>query len=287
MEQKQRLLATLVLSTFLYTGSGASKPNKIYTSTNNFQPSTKKSIVSPSTTYHQKKHTTEIIDTSTLTPFQAKYKGDEIVKEYHRLTKQFPPKEEFEKTEDYKKRALSEEKEFYFVQETTKFEPTITYNADTENLNISMLMLKTSKFMSSTDEKDYKPVKIYTLNKPKKQYVGQNAFGTKVIVDKYSDDCYGIAIKNYSFEKLDFNIKVDPATAKELVTRNAMKIAWHCKIPSESSSRITTKATYHASPTIDLPTSITENYYLIVADILDISVFDEKTGKIYYRQIIK
>jgi hypothetical protein len=227
------------------------------------------------------------------TPFDTKaktfprgYSGNNIVAIYELLSKAFPPKDEFESTEAYRKRLQAPyPKEFFNfvigkkfhnfdVNVTTSPNIYIHYDPDTQNMNISI---------NAGDGEGV--VIIKDISVPVGKYLGSNKFGVKVVVRKIDSRKYCIRLSNI-FRGKEINFKISPEEGRDL--KNNLGILFVCKISPHGDPPVYYFSSFNQiEPTIDYPTEINESEFQVNVDIYEIWTFNHRTGTIYSKEIIK
>jgi len=144
---------------------------------------------------------------------------------------------------------------------------------------------------------DYSRAKPFDFNrrcvmldeiKEESTYSGSNAFGFNVIVDKNESKEYDLLLKNWK----NFNVKmgkleidasiqltteIDVSHAKQIIESNSLG----CLFIGKISEPYTCEGYSQIKPTIDFPKEfITYNKYINL-DVIEIWLFNKKTGEIY------
>lgn len=241
----------------------------------------------------------EGVDISNLYSYKlSKYSGDPI------------RKSEYETTEEYNKRIkktiteieseMGKDKLFAFkIGGIEK-----AYDIETKSIK---LYLNPEKIYSEY-EKKYSTIKpkidfnsyslsIKTLFSDTDQYVGQNAFGAKKIVNRYSSKKYYIALFNedqiMQSGELGFNIsynrpiliEMNPETAKSI--KNSIEVLAITKIKvDEASACVALEKDSSSKPTFDNPREKEGKEIYIFTELIGLWIYNMDTGEIYNKIMI-
>jgi hypothetical protein len=193
----------------------------------------------------------------------ANYKGDSVKKVFDKLGNVVDGKREYETTEQYKERASKYKTDGMFVLSPVSIE----YNADKGKFNI-------------TPNLYYDDKKVILVSKQTRNgsYKGQNAFGVKMTCYKIKESIVMMENRSNDFTVLKrFEIPVDVEKAKAVKKNIALLY-----ITKDCDSLY--MGEYLSSCKIDNPFEIRTNTGTITCDVLDLWIFNRKTGEIYYKQ---
>jgi hypothetical protein len=184
------------------------------------------------------------------------------------LLNKYPEKGKFETTSEYENKvSLINLNEIYAFQIDYKYTTNIKYDPDDEILTLD---LETK----SIDNED--SIIIKAVGNKVSNYVGTNAFGAKTVIKKYTGVLYGL-IPNK--EILSNNIKIKPAEAKKHL--NTLKVLLICKAYTLYKLKPPAfTGAYYDSPTFTNPVEFDFVAKIINVEIIELWIYDAKTGKI-------
>ena len=221
------------------------------------------------------------------------YKGDDIVSIYNFLSNKYPKKDEFETKEAYESRISSNISNvvFSFVRDRVdKYRFSwnsdyLKYSPETEMMTID---IPTNP--SSSVHNNINIIKIKRTNEKTKGSIGQNAFGAKVSVSLYTGMDYGIYPEG-GYKKITFRVKPEEGR----VLKQDYGLLLICKIspnmktiyPFQDTEMIPKEiigvGREGKSPTIDSSYELMFRNYFISVRVMEIWVFNKKTGYIYFK----
>jgi hypothetical protein len=216
----------------------------------------------------RKAYLRDAIKSSIGTKLSPNYKGNNIEQVFRQLLTKYPEKGKFETTSEYENKVSSINlNEIYAFQidypNTTNFK----YDPDDEILTLN---LKTR----SIDDAD--SIIIKAVGNKVSSYVGTNAFGAKTVIKKYTGVLYGLIPQK---EILSNNINIKPAEAKKHL--NTLKVLLICKAFSPYILKPPAfTGAYYDGPTFSDPIEIDYVAKIINVEILELWIYDYKTGKI-------
>jgi hypothetical protein len=234
-------------------------------------------------------HTTKPIDLNS-SKLSAHYLGHDPKVLYDKLLemKQNINKSEFETTEQYNTRTLSDKKrpilgvlgldDFY----TLNISPHSKYDADNSTMTTLIIAKESTDWFMPGNQVS---INAKELKNKKKSYIGTNAYGASVEVENtYSlksglvvINSDGLGLKNkYIYEYILTNISAD--MAKSLKDKLRVLLIFKLHEPYTSPGYLEKKAT------IDYPYSETEEYYYIHGEIKEAWVYNYSTGDILLKE---
>lgn len=199
-------------------------------------------------------------------------------------------KDEFETTSAYESRVATLAAEPLYsdvsAQSIMAFVPsnpllTATYDADTQTMLVDYSPLggsirrDSSTFIKST--------MITTELLEKSTYFGSNSFGSKVSVTRYRARACAVAWTNvFSFGSIkelpkSFSFTVPAQEAKSAKDSLAVLFVAQPKAPFYA------EYSDYAKPTIDHPTELVYSGDSLLADALEVWIFDKRTGKVFIK----
>lgn len=205
------------------------------------------------------------------------YKGNDFQKIYMKYFKAFSGKKEFEKTQDYTKRLQSVNlNEIYAFRITDKDNMYIRYDPDNELFEISLYRLLS--FLISPETNNLFVLK--TTEKKTSTYMGSNAFGAKVAIMKHEAHKYGLHIIGGALS-YDLHIPMSINDAKKY--KDSLSVLLICK-PDIEDNTLVFMGSHYREPSFGIP--LEESYRISVmnVELLEIWIYDFKTGKIFYKQ---
>lgn len=206
-----------------------------------------------------------------------------IIKTYESAN--IKPKNEFETTVEYKSRVEAEIKNIGFNLQCTVFDSYARYDADKRGWNISIQNYRKEESGNST----------YILNDynivSSEKYIGSNSFGVSREIYKKITLSTGVA---FSSKKLEENLvslgKVSGSYSDDIFIPMNQNIAKSLEsndikflIQYKWAPDYITGFKKYERPTIDSPTESEDEYKAIYGDILNILIFNQKTGEILKR----
>jgi len=243
------------------------------------------------------------------------YKGNDIEKVYTELSQKMPPKGEFETTEKYEKRiqSVNIESTFVFLQDSPFW--FFSYDTDSRLLTVELHVtsVKAIPEHKKADSYLYRYVwrnflEVKEIGQETKTYKATNVFGATVEVKKYTGTEYGVVPVNIDFgedNKIKVNLGMSPEETKEISENqySNLKTLITCKpcivhLTFEKISGVEEKYIYiqppafeaiycGREPTFDHPVEIFKIQRCINAKILQILIYNTKTGKIYMQLVPK
>lgn len=216
------------------------------------------------------------------------YKGHDIEHIYMIFFQTLLGKGEFEKTEDYKKRLQAVNlDDVYAFRVTNKDGLNLKYDPDNELLHLEIDTLTVNQIMPRIEDIDSFIV-LKTTSKKISSYVGSNAFGAKKQIKKYDAQKYGVHVLKMQsqpqpqlYDSLDFNLSISDAK-KYKDNLNALII---CR-PYIKDDTLAFVGGYYAEPTFKVPIGISYAVSGINIELLEIWIYDFKTGKILHKESI-
>ena len=248
-----------------------------------------------------------------LTPH---YKGVDIenlyyYKNYYKLSKYSGAqiaKNEYETTEEYDKRSkktiIKAESEIWndkiFAFQIA--DGCIQRVYDIGLRSIKLFMEPAIIYRQLADGEHKYPVSFALLVKGRShdygsQYVGQNAFSDKVVVNSYESNYYYIALYNedqiaqsqslngYIFDKQPILIEMDPKTAESIKDSIGVLAITKIKVDNFSASSDMTRSS-NSDATYTNPTEIKSKQYYIFTDLIGLWIYNMDTGEIYKKIMI-
>ena len=223
------------------------------------------------------------------------FQGDNVENLYNELKQKFPPKNEFETTNIYLNRLVSEDYNslYSFVIDSYTISVLSKYNADRQNFDFQIPMYPTMNLdNTAAGIESYPTVITKMIQDEKSTYIASNSFGNEVQVTKYTGKEYGIAITNLKDLHIDrytncynVSIKVPLDKAKNLKENLGILMIGKLKISGKIPSYFYSSIRYF-KPTISNPKEFSYLQYLIYTDLKEIWVYDSSTGEIFKKIII-
>jgi hypothetical protein len=253
-------------------------------------------------------YSTKPFDTK-VTALPAGYTGHDIVALYKRLSKAFPPKDEFESTEAYQRRLQGEySKDTFAFLITLGFAIYASYDPDAQNILIEVsaehvLNLDSDLIHKPKESSRYNPwsdhetvINVKRIDSASNKYEAGNKLGAKTVVTEHTGKDYGIGlVNNDSFpppEKYriqqrlrNINLKISPDEARDL--KGNLGVLLICRVRAGGDPpKYFFPSYYHVKPTMDSPTEISFLQYFVKVDLFEIWVFNRRTGSIYAKDIV-
>jgi len=156
------------------------------------------------------------------------------------------------------------------------------YNADNQTLNSQMtISYYTNTYKQESYDFNRKCILLERINK-ESTYSGSNAFGFNVIVDKTESNEYDLLLENWKNLNIEtsiqFTTKIDVFNAKQIIESKLLGYLFIGKI----SEPYTCEEGYsYKKPTIDFPEEDITNIEYINLHVIEIWLFNKKTGEIY------
>lgn len=231
------------------------------------------------------------------------YFGHDMVAIYERLASAFPPKDEFESTEAYRKRLEGTYPQdiFAFVLEKTLGMVAVaSYNPDVQSMAVEINACKLRRMRESKSYQnllDYDETVIVTkhISGPTIEYEAGNKLGAKTIVTEQIAREFGISLINkdsfartekYSISReRNINFKISPEEGRDLKTNLGIVFICKVKLGGEPPAH-SFKSFYHVKPTMDSPRELSFQQFFVNVDLFEIWVFNKKTGTVYAKEII-
>jgi len=221
-------------------------------------------------------------DTS-ITVLPKEYKGDDIVSMYNYLSNKYPSKDEYETKEAFESRINSNIPKaiFAFVRDRVDgirwSKERLEYNPETETMTIDI-----PEDISGRGIDKREIIKIKRIGNTRKDLIGKNIFGGEVNGSFYKADDYGVCTDS----NRKIRIKENPEEARVLKQDYGLLLI--CKISpnmkTETAIRgVTGKGLDTKAATMDWPTLIVVRNHFIFVSIMEIWVFNKKTGYIYFK----
>jgi hypothetical protein len=234
------------------------------------------------------------------------FRGHNLASLFGALSDKLKAKGEFETTEAYNKRieaALSEP----LVGELTAKSilasvipltsgsefSNLKYNADAQLLSVDKSMDEVPYDLGDYETRSKQRVLSTGLGFEKviRTYTGQNSFGIKRrVVEKESYSCDLILLNpgELGFKKdqydvlgdrqnIVFDVQMDPATAQKAKQNLKLLVLFQVGPPYVGNAKD------YDSPTIDDPVEVTSYKFYIYANVIEVWLYDSKTGEIYAR----
>lgn len=246
---------------------------------------------------------------ATALPFG--YTGHDIIALYNRLSKAFPPKGEYESTEEYHRRLRGEypNETFAFLIENVSTAISASYDPDDQNMLIKInadgarnhdgFRERMSKSESPSSHYDlisaYETViKVRHIRGASEKYMARNKMGAKTVVTKLTGKEYGIGLNNkglfampgYSITRTrNITLKIPPEEARDL--KSNLGILLICRVrPWGDPFAYSFRSVYHSEPTMNSPTELSFSQYFVNVDLLEIWIFNRRTGTVCAKDVI-
>lgn len=240
------------------------------------------------------------------------YFGHDIVALYERLASAFPPKDEFESTEAYRKRLEGTYPQdiFAFVLENPLAMVTASYDPDVQSMAVKinadratnldgfqdkLRRMRESKTYENLLDYDESVIVTKHISGPTKEYEAGNKLGAKTIVTEHTGREFGIGLINkdsfartekYSIRReRNINFKISPEKGRDLKTNLGILLVCKVKLGGAPPAH-SFKSFYHAKPTMDSPTELSFQQFFVNVDLFELWVFNKKTGTVYAKEII-
>ena len=202
------------------------------------------------------------------------------------------PKSEFETSAAYESRKAmyldSKSRQYAFVLTSqTEF----VYDADAEQMSVKVTA--SQRFYIDAGESRDHGFTLQTDIKSATKYVGSNALGVKATVTRVESDVFGVALSKddrlFNIEASSFASKqeaklavdMDGATAKQL--KPHLRVVLICTLVDPT---VYVGTEYH-SPTITVPTEITNDQEAVIVHPDQVWVYDNRSGKVITKVIAK
>jgi hypothetical protein len=164
---------------------------------------------------------------------------------------------------------------------------TAKYNADEQKLdvefNISQFLIRDKNYKI---ERAY-GVHGYSYDKDSSSYVGTNAYGATVDVKRLDIVEYKLVINNlseFNIAKKDFgetkvvcSIKLPADKAKELKNNLSLLVIYNIDDPAYKDED------HYSSATFDSPTSLTRKTHFVYSKAVDFWIYNQQTGKVIFK----
>lgn len=237
----------------------------------------------------------------TIATLPANYHGHDPEDLYRRLNarKGREAKGEFETTEAYRARVQSEATKpilgtlntssIFACEIATRM---ATYDADRQVMHVTTSLFHVFEGLMGKANKEKRSLVCKRISK-RDSYIGTNAYGASVEVTKSTHYEYGLAVGNYfhfpirteqfkslgSYEQelFAFDLKMDPTTAMK--TKENLRLLAIFKLQPP----FTLEGSLYLKPTFDSPLEFFTWYLYINAELLEILLYDAKTGEIFDR----
>jgi len=214
------------------------------------------------------------------------YKGNNIKNIYERLQQKIPTKGQFEKTEEYEKRVQGvkiNEVYAFSVEDELKIE----YSPDNENLEVDIRLLHIQNDDDFTNYLKNKFISVKESSVKATSYVASNAFGAKTVVRKFSGIIYGVYAVNslredpYWVVPVFLNLDVGLKVAEAKKHMNSLKVLL-IGVPRLYGDplKFAFKGKYLAKPTFDDPVEFSYGVRGLNVEIVEIWLYNFKTGNI-------
>ena len=219
------------------------------------------------------------------------YKGDDIASIYNFLSNKYPQKDEFETKEAYESRINSTMPTVVlaFVRDRANGlrwdNDWLEYNPETELMTINIHTNPSSRIRRSPNI-----IKIKRTEVINKSFIGQNAFGAKVKGSLFKAIDYGI-YPDGGYRKITFSVK--PEEGRVLKQDYGLlfigkisptdKMGYLYFNPSTNLREIINSGVDSESATISSPYEIWDRNRFISLNLMEIWVFNKKTGYIYFK----
>jgi hypothetical protein len=241
----------------------------------------------PSSAYDQKSFD---LEKESLPPG---YKGHDPSKLYSDMLARYPAKSEYESTDEYNNRLLTRPTFIYAFTDTAFYKTIwsgyIKYNADTKKLRVVLDSLGSLK--KTYLHPSYTVLKREAKNK--RSYIGQKffrVFKTRSVIDNAELIHWCISIVNDdSITDHACEIELTPFEAESV--RHNLVALFICR-PISNNSQIEPKS-YVFSYQDYANSSLSKSDYMLVTykisyvELLGIWIFDNRSGKILYKQLVK
>jgi hypothetical protein len=225
------------------------------------------------------------------------YKGVNPILLYNQLEKKSRDltKSEYETTIQYSERInLEKEKPLFgkiytdsilaFVSDTRNIK--YNYNADVQSLNIKMNLANYTNYYNDISfDFNRKSVMLDEIEK-ESTYLGSNAFGLSNLVDKTESNEYDLLFENWknfnipiknSDALIEVNIGLDVLHAKQIIESDVLS----CLFIGNLCEPYTCVGYSFQKPTISYPVEYITNFKYINLHVIEIWLFNKKTGEIY------
>ena len=198
----------------------------------------------------------------------------------------------FDKNDEFTKTSKVEEnykqflgKEYLFKQDKCFNINSATYDADKEIYTINVGNLNSQLLLSKIDS--YKNNEIYPFINVSclssgRDFIGSNSFGVKVNARSTFIQNYGISINNIkssSFKLFSFNLHLSSDEAKKLKDNYSFYYKFELVNSPIFKTKILEEAGY-IEATIDNPTELATSSLLLLTNIKEIGIFNQKTGQV-------
>ena len=220
------------------------------------------------------------------------YKGDDIVSIYNFLSNKYPRKDDFETKDAYESRINSTMPKVVlaFVRDRADGlrwdNDWLEYNPETEMMTINIHSNSSSRIRRSPSI-----IKIKRTEVINKGFIGQNAFGAKVKGSLFKAIDYGI-YPDGGYRKITFSVK--PEEGRVLKQDYGLlfigkisptdKIGYLYFNPETNLREIIGSGVDSESATISSPYEIWDRNRFISLNLMEIWVFNIKTGYIYFKE---
>lgn len=201
------------------------------------------------------------------------YKGNNIEQAYRHLVAKLPVKGEFETTGEYKKKLSSIAfNEIYAFKIDDDYSQEISYDPDQQQLKLD---LQTRTILDPYYDKT-EIISIKKVGEKVHSYIGTNAFGAKRVIKKFTGVFYGV-LANKEVHSVVINMPREEAKRH----KNTLKVLLICRVISDDIFvPVAFKGTYYYEPTFSSPTEISYDARVINVELLELWVYNYKTGKI-------
>lgn len=207
------------------------------------------------------------------------YKGHDFKKIFLRLSA--VNKDEFEKTVDYEKRLKAINLEDVYAlrifDKDSGLNVAVAYNPDSERFNVK---INTSDIFAGPHNFPISPFVALKTTHKFSSYIGTNAFGAKKEIIKDEGAKEGVRIVNNDLSVISFGMSIKDAKKY----RNNVDILLICKPYIDENNILSFTGIQSTEPTFDFPMDTSYSISGINVELLEIWVYDFKTGKILHKE---
>jgi hypothetical protein len=213
---------------------------------------------------------------ATVRQLKPGYLGHDIMDLYHRLEKLDLKKDQFETTDQHRKRMRSLAGSDLYAFWVVWADDAFRYDADRQVISVSIPIEHTWMFDTSA------PAVLINLDTKYSHYTGTTKIGTgkssKKTVNKESQEYYYVVIHTTSYGYLTLKFPMSPARAKSVI-RN-LSVLFLCRLNFDDANLIYTQAEQVRYPTVKNPWDVTRFKKYINASLDSILIFDGSSGEI-------
>lgn len=213
-----------------------------------------------------------------------RFAGADFPALYRRLA--IAPKDEFETTQQYESRAKQ------VATGVSAFrvpDPSIAYNADDARFTITIY--KSTLRTRRAIDIDHELLVVHEKSEKTGRYVGSNAFGVEMAVEKVTQRKWGLLLDSRSHKPIRLTLSISPERARMLKSRLAVLLLCNVgpqsipeRMTGEKAADLREATGFNISgATINAPIDLKTYYYAIRADLLGFWIFDTQTGEVLGR----